>query len=202
MPGTVALPSDCRRRPCKLCSVQPLTQTCHLCIALQPAADVFCRRCVCALAARAHGCALTAARLLSISTVTGLSIAVLVYAAASFSGDGRGTHHVQLTPWRAHCPAEHLLKVVAVLLTSICPAHEHGEQMDNRPHGYMRPACAGGHLNPAITLAFLLARKITAQRALCYWGAQVAAYTAAIKLRWRRHLQLAACYTAACGGST
>lgn len=32
---------------------------------------------------------------------------------------------------------------------------------------------AGGHLNPAITLAFLLARKITAQRALCYWGAQV-----------------------------
>ena len=50
--------------------------------------------------------------------------------------------------------------------------------------------CAGGHLNPAITLAFLLARKITAQRALCYWGAQVAAYTAAIKLRRRQHLQL------------
>lgn len=39
------------------------------------------------IAAHPHGCALTAARLLSISTVTGLSIAVLVYAAASFSGD-------------------------------------------------------------------------------------------------------------------
>ena len=37
-------------------------------------------------AAHPHGCALTTARLLSIATVFGLTIGVLVYAAASFSG--------------------------------------------------------------------------------------------------------------------
>ena len=38
---------------------------------------------------------------------------------------------------------------------------------DNHLHTH-----AGGHLNPAITLGFLLGRKITAQRALFYWAAQ------------------------------
>lgn len=32
---------------------------------------------------------------------------------------------------------------------------------------------AGGHLNPAVTFGFLVARKITLQRAACYWVAQV-----------------------------
>jgi Major intrinsic protein len=32
---------------------------------------------------------------------------------------------------------------------------------------------AGGHLNPAVTLGFLIARKISLQRAFCYWIAQV-----------------------------
>ena len=41
---------------------------------------------------------------------------------------------------------------------------------------------AGGHLNPAITLGNLIARKITAQRALFYWGAQVLLHAGRPKL--------------------
>jgi glycerol uptake facilitator-like aquaporin len=33
---------------------------------------------------------------------------------------------------------------------------------------------AGGHLNPAITMGCLCTKKVTAQRAVCYWAAQVA----------------------------
>jgi len=32
----------------------------------------------------------------------------------------------------------------------------------------------GGHLNPAITLGLLVAKKVTLMRALFYWGAQIA----------------------------
>ena len=31
----------------------------------------------------------------------------------------------------------------------------------------------GGHLNPAVTLAFLVSKKLTLQRAVCYWIAQL-----------------------------
>ena len=34
-------------------------------------------------------------------------------------------------------------------------------------------AAAGGHLNPAITMGCLCTKKVTAQRAVCYWVAQV-----------------------------
>ncbi|KAK9829737.1 hypothetical protein WJX72_007578 [[Myrmecia] bisecta] len=61
-------------------------------------------------------CALTAPRVLTIATAFGLSIFVLVYASASFSG---------------------------------------------------------GHLNPAITLGFLITKKVTLLRAVLYWAAQI-----------------------------
>lgn len=60
----------------------------------------------------------------------------------------------------------------AVLLLCYTPV----EQMANTASGVVPELSftrAGGHLNPAITLGNLIARKITAQRALFYWGAQV-----------------------------
>jgi MIP family channel proteins len=38
---------------------------------------------------------------------------------------------------------------------------------------YMAAAFSGGHLNPAITLAFLITKKVSLVRAVCYWIAQL-----------------------------
>jgi MIP family channel proteins len=38
---------------------------------------------------------------------------------------------------------------------------------------YATASFSGGHLNPAVTMGFLIARKITLQRAFCYWIAQM-----------------------------
>jgi MIP family channel proteins len=38
---------------------------------------------------------------------------------------------------------------------------------------YATASFSGGHLNPAVTLGFLIARKISLQRAFCYWIAQM-----------------------------
>lgn len=35
------------------------------------------------------------------------------------------------------------------------------------------PFSTGGHLNPAVTLGFLLSKKVTLMRAVGYWGAQI-----------------------------
>jgi glycerol uptake facilitator-like aquaporin len=53
-----------------------------------------------------------------------------------------------------------------------------------------KPTPAGGHLNPAITMGCLCTKKVTAQRAVCYWVAQV------LQLLWWAVAQVAS--AAAC----
>lgn len=118
-------------------------------------------------AAHPTGCDLTDARILSIATVFGLTIGAMVYASASFSGDARCS---QLAITQQHGL---LLDARSELTNDMRQGTlvMHDVREHNSP--YAMENAAGGHLNPAITLGFLVARKITAQRAFCYWGAQV-----------------------------
>lgn len=54
------------------------------------------------------------------------------------------------------------------------------QRQDVKTHASVLPA--GGHLNPAVTLGFLIAKKISLQRAFCYWIAQVHRYCTSVSM--------------------
>ena len=74
-----------------------------------------CAMCMCAFAATPESCLLTEARVLSIATVFGLTIGILVYASASFSGAASAACHRMMCALREP-PARCLLPPSVVQL--------------------------------------------------------------------------------------
>ncbi len=112
---------------------------------------------------------------MEIALVFGFSIATLVYASASFSGElntacfiGSRADQLLATPVvDNNCSQFRQRRLTCEVEFDISRFVTTTRRSDHMP-------CPGGHLNPAVTLACLITRKISALRGVLYVVAQVA----------------------------